>query len=152
MTWKNDVGLKLYLDGSEVVSDSTGKDLDLQLNTNKPNLCFGRDVQGQGHFAKFAIGTFSSFNTYLSPPMMRNVYTFYFRSGECWRLLLGSHQGANERVLEKSKEKFRKRINVAFVVFENFPCSFFLRVFLLFALIASAACFTIHIIILLGPT
>nr|XP_058946642.1 uncharacterized protein LOC131774603 [Pocillopora verrucosa] len=81
MTWKNDVGLKLYLDGSEVVSDSTGKDLDLQLNTNKPNLCFGRDVQGQGHFAKFAIGTFSSFNTYLSPPMMRNVYTFYFRSG-----------------------------------------------------------------------
>lgn len=104
MTWKNDVGLKLYLDGSEVVSDSTGKDLDLQLNTNKPNLCFGRDVQGQGHFAKFAIGTFSSFNTYLSPPMMRNVYTFYFRSGECWRFLLGSHQGANERVLEKSKE------------------------------------------------
>ena len=84
MTWRNDIGLKLYLDGAEVASDTSGKDIELQLNTNKPNLCFGRDVQGQGHFAKFAIGTFSSFNTYLSPPMMRNVYTFYFRSGECW--------------------------------------------------------------------
>lgn len=82
MTWRNDLGLKLYLDGKEVASDNQGKEIDLQLNTKKPNLCFGRDVQGAGHFAKFTIGSFSTFNTFLSAPIMRNVYTFFFRSGK----------------------------------------------------------------------
>lgn len=82
MTWKNDIGLKLYLDGTEVASDAQGKDIDLQFNSNKPNLCFGRDVQAAGHFAKFSIGSFSTFRTFLSPSIMRNVYTFYFRSGK----------------------------------------------------------------------
>ena len=87
ITWRNDIGLKLYLDGNEIASDAEGKEIDVQLNANKPNLCFGRDVQGAGHYAKFAIGSFSTFNTFLSPSIMHNVYTFYFRSGKCCYLI-----------------------------------------------------------------
>ena len=87
VTWKSDIGLRLYLDGAEVASDTQGKDVELQLNANKPNLCFGRDVQGAGHYAKFSMGSFSTFNTFLSPSIMRNVYTFYFRNGK-WLLLV----------------------------------------------------------------
>ena len=76
------MGLKLYLDGGEIASDAEGKDVDVQLNANKPNLCYGRDVQGARYYAKFAIGSFSTFNTFLSPSIMRNVYTSYFRSGK----------------------------------------------------------------------
>ena len=90
MTWRNDIGLKLYMDGKEVASDTQGKEIELQLNTKKPNLCFGRDVQGDGHFAKFTIGSFSTFNTFLSPSIMANVYTFFFRSGKLPTFLLNS--------------------------------------------------------------
>lgn len=94
MTWRNNFGLKLYMDGKEVASDDKGKEINLELSTNKPNLCFGRDVQGAGHFAKFSIGSFSTFNTFLTPSMMSNVYTFFFRSGKyhiivTWVRILG---------------------------------------------------------------
>ena len=82
------------MDGKEVASDDKGKEINLELSTNKPNLCFGRDVQGTGHFAKFSIGSFSTFNTFLTPSMMSNVYTFFFRSGKyhiivTWVRILG---------------------------------------------------------------
>ena len=82
------------MDGKEVASDDKGKEINLELSTNKPNLCFGRDVQGAGHFAKFSIGSFSTFNTFLTPSMMSNVYTFFFRSGKyhiivTWVRILG---------------------------------------------------------------
>lgn len=94
MTWRNNFGLKLYMDGKEVASDDKGKEINLELSTNKPNLCFGRDVQGAGHFAKFSIGSFSTFNTFVTPSMMSNVYTFFFRSGKyhiivTWVRILG---------------------------------------------------------------
>ena len=62
--------------------DNKGKEIQLQLNNNKPNMCFGVDGQGAGHYAKFTIGSFSTFNTFLSPSMMSSVYTFFFRSGK----------------------------------------------------------------------
>ena len=82
------------MDGKEVASDDKGKEINLELSTNKPNLCFGRDVQGAGHFAKFSIGSFSTFNTFLTSSMMSNVYTFFFRSGKyhiivTWVRILG---------------------------------------------------------------
>ena len=78
------------MDGKEVASDDKGKEINVELSTNKPNLCFGRDVQGAGHFAKFSIGSFSTFNTFLTPSVMSNVYTFFFRSGKY-------HIGSNPR-------------------------------------------------------
>lgn len=82
------------MDGKEVASDNKGKEINLELSTNKPNLCFGRDVQGAGHFAKFSIGSFSTFNTFLTPSMMSNVYTFFFRSG---KYHIGSNPGDDAR-------------------------------------------------------
>ena len=81
-TWKNGLGLKLYLDGKEVASDDQGKEIQLPFNTNKPNVCFGADVKGASQFAKFTLSLFSTFNTFLSPSMMRSVYTFFFRKGK----------------------------------------------------------------------
>ena len=70
------------MDGKQVAFDNEGREMQLQLNTNKPNMCFGVDAQGAGHYAKFTIGSFSTFNTFLSPSMMGSVYTFFFRSGK----------------------------------------------------------------------
>ena len=78
------------MDGKEVNADDKGKEIQLPLNTKKPNLCFGVDVQGAGHYAKFIIGSFSTFRTFLSPSMMRSVYTFFFRSGKCKACVLTS--------------------------------------------------------------
>ena len=83
MTWRSDIGLKFYVNGKEVAADDMGKDVSAQTNSKKPNLCFGRDILGTSlNYAKFRIGSFSSFNTFLTSSMMRYVYTFYSRSGK----------------------------------------------------------------------
>lgn len=89
ITWSNDNGLLLYFNGVKKVEDKTGRlDSGRASNLHDNNLCVGRDAKDGGvDYAQFMMASLLSFNSYLSPLVMRATYTFYWRNGEYKTLL-----------------------------------------------------------------
>ncbi|XP_031555970.1 uncharacterized protein LOC116292758 [Actinia tenebrosa] len=81
-TWSNDNGLLLYLNGVKKVEDKTGRlDSGRTMNLHDKNLCVGRDSkEGGADYAQFMMASLLTFNSYLSPLVMRATYTFYWRN------------------------------------------------------------------------
>ena len=82
-TWSEANGLTLYINGAKRGADASGRvGSGRTVNLSKENLAVGRDVTAGGkRFCKFMMASLLMIDSYLSPAMMRAVYSFYWRQG-----------------------------------------------------------------------
>ncbi|KAK3751286.1 hypothetical protein QZH41_012191, partial [Actinostola sp. cb2023] len=82
ITWSPANGLILYLNGEQLGADEAGRVASGRtINFSGENLVIGRDVtKGGMHYSKFVMASLLTIDSYLSPVMMRAVYSFYWRN------------------------------------------------------------------------
>lgn len=81
VTWSQANGLQMYVDGAKAAFDVTGRSVSgRNVIQAEENIVVGREVSASGtRYCKFIMASLLMADSYLSPSMMRALYSFYWR-------------------------------------------------------------------------